>query len=53
VIYQLLKNISQSDLSTAQEYFTKRFISCSKVFLHQVIYQPLKNIYASGDLSAA
>jgi hypothetical protein len=46
VIYQLLKNISPSDLSSAQEYFfTKWFINRSRIFLNQVIYQLLKNIY--------
>jgi len=52
-IYQLLKSVSPSDLSTAEEYFTKCFIDCSRIFIHQVIHQPLKNISASGDLSAA
>jgi len=51
VIYQLLKNISPSDLSTAQDYFTKRFINCSRIF-HQLIYQLFKNISPS-DLSIA
>jgi hypothetical protein len=75
VIY-LLKNISSDDLSIAQEYFSVssfincsrilsiRWFICSRIFLHQVIYQLLKNIIdqviylrkntsSSGDLSVA